>query len=91
MEYYEKALEVDNNETVLSNISITMLKLKKDRETIEYCDKCIEKVNSLLQNYQMNPNFKTLGINNNESIFLLKLYLRKSQAHLNLKELDPAF
>ena len=78
LEYYKKSVEIDGNETSLGNISITYLKLNKNEECIDFCNKCIEKVNSFIRYSNFSPNYRQSSSDSNN--FLIKLYLRKSKA-----------
>lgn len=44
LEKYFKSLEMDDNETAMGNISLSYLKMEKNQECVDFCNKCIEKV-----------------------------------------------
>ncbi|EAR87721.1 tetratricopeptide repeat protein (macronuclear) [Tetrahymena thermophila SB210] len=89
LEKYFKCLEIDNNETAMGNISLTYLKMGKNQECVEFCNKSIEKVQKFTRFASFNPiNKQSVQDSNN---FLIKLYIRKAKAQQQLKLLKESF
>ncbi|KAL4480776.1 hypothetical protein ABPG72_001645 [Tetrahymena utriculariae] len=89
LEKYFKCLEIDHNETAMGNISLTYLKMGKNQECVEFCNKSIEKVQKFTRFASFNPiNKQSVQDSNN---FLIKLYIRKAKAQQQLKQIKESF
>lgn len=75
---YGKALETEENEIVLANMSQCFAKLSDYPKCIEFCEKAIEKVRTMIRYSNFNPSFKQSSFNSNS--ILMKLYLRKASS-----------